>query len=76
VVAAEIVKKTSLPIDQALAEHAKEAVSGTVSVAFETDSAGIVWRRTKVIDQKVTKPDGQIESRKVTETIERVRSAQ
>jgi hypothetical protein len=70
VVVGEIMRKP-VTIDAALRERAKETVSGTISVAFETDSAGSVRRRTKVTKLNIEGPDGQSESETVTETLER-----
>lgn len=70
VVVGEIMKKP-VSLDAALLERAKEKVSGTISVTFELDSAGNVRRRTKVTKLDITGPDGQAETRTVTETLER-----
>ena len=58
-------------LDAALLERAGEIVSGTVSVAFETDQAGNVRRRTKVTKLDFKKPNGRSETQTVTETLER-----
>ena len=55
----------------ALRERAKESVSGTISVTFDTDSVGNVWRRTKVTKVGITGPDGRYESQTATETVQR-----
>lgn len=66
----EIMKKP-VTLDVALRERAKESVSGTISVTFDTDSVGNVWRRTKVTKVEGKRQDGQFESQTVTETVER-----
>jgi hypothetical protein len=58
-------------LDAALRQRAREIVSGTISVTFETDSAGNVRRRTKVTKLDIKGPDGQSETETVTETLER-----
>jgi len=70
VVAGEIMKRP-VTLDAALRERTKEAVSGTISVEFETDSAGNVRRRTKVTKLDIKEPDGRSESDTVTETLAR-----
>jgi hypothetical protein len=62
---------TPVTLDTALRERAREIVSGTISVAFETDSAGTVRRRTKVAKVDTKEPDGGTETETVTETLER-----
>ena len=58
-------------LDAALRERAKESVSGTISVTFDTDSAGNVRWRTKVTKVETKGPDGRSERQTVTETVER-----
>lgn len=58
-------------LDEALQKRAKESVSGTISVTFDTDVAGNVRRRTKVSKVETKGPEGRTESRTVTETVER-----
>jgi hypothetical protein len=70
VVVGEIMNKP-VTLDAALRERARETVSGTISVAFETDSAGNVRRRTKVTKLDIEGPDGRSETETVTETLER-----
>jgi hypothetical protein len=70
VVVGEIMSKPTT-LDAALRERAKETVSGTISVTFDTDSSGNVWRRTRVIKLKTEKPDGYSETESITETVER-----
>ena len=66
----EIMNKPTT-LDAALRQRARETVSGTISVAFETDSDGNVRRRTKVTKLEIKGPDGQPETETVTETLER-----
>jgi hypothetical protein len=70
VVVGEIMKKP-VSLEAALHERAGEIVSGTISVAFETDPAGYVRRRTKVTKLDIKRPDGRSETQTVTETLER-----
>ena len=66
----EIMQKPVM-LDMALRERAKESVSGTISVTFDTDSSGNVRSRTKVTKVETKGPDGRSESQTVTETVER-----
>lgn len=66
----EIMQKP-VTLDTTLRERAKESVSGTISVTFNTDSAGNVQRRTKVTKLETNQPDGLFESQTITETVER-----
>ena len=70
VVVGEIMNKP-VSLDAALRERAREIVSGTISVAFETDPAGNVRRRTKVTKLDIKGPGGRSETETVTETLER-----
>ncbi len=70
VVVGEIMKKP-VTLDAALRERERETVSGTISVAFETDSAGNVHHRTRVTKLDIKGPDGSSETETVTETLER-----
>jgi hypothetical protein len=70
VVVGEIVKKP-VSLDEALRKRAREIISGTISVAFETDSAGNVRSRTKVTKLDITEPDRTSETQTITETLER-----
>jgi hypothetical protein len=64
---------TNKPVrfDAALNSHAKDVVSGTISVTFDADAQGKVWRRTKITRLQITGPDGKTNSKMVTETLER-----
>jgi hypothetical protein len=69
VVVGEIMKKP-VSLEAALHQRAGEIVSGTISVAFETDPTGYVRRRTKVTKLDIKRPDGRSETQTVTETLE------
>jgi hypothetical protein len=66
----EIMQKP-VTIDAALRERAKESVSGTITVTFDTDNRGNARRRTKVTKVEIKGPDGRYESQTATETVER-----
>lgn len=66
----EILNKP-LTLDAALQARAKEKISGTISIVFETDQHGNVLRRTKVTNLKITKADGSSETDSTTQTLER-----
>ena len=70
VVVGEIMKKP-VTLDAALHRRATEIISGTISIAFETDSVGHVRRRTKLTKLDIKGPDGASETETVTETLER-----
>ena len=71
VVIGEIMQKP-VTLEAALRERANEAVTGTISVTFETDPAGNTRSRTKVTQVQTTGPYGQTENRTATETVERL----
>jgi hypothetical protein len=58
-------------LDAALREREKATVSGTISVTFETNSAGSVRRRTKVTKLDTKGPGGRSETETITEILER-----
>lgn len=66
----EIMQKP-VTLEAALRERAKEQVSGTISVTFETDTAGNIRKRTKVTKLEIKLADGTSESQTVAETVER-----
>ncbi|HEY2837112.1 MAG TPA: hypothetical protein VGI89_11135, partial [Rhizomicrobium sp.] len=70
IVIGEIMHKP-VTLDEALRERAKETTSGTISVTFETNSAGNVRRKTKVTRLDIKGADGLSETETVTETLER-----
>ena len=72
VVVGEIMQKP-VSLEAALHERAGEVVSGTISVALETDPAGNVRRRTKVTKVDTKCSDGHSETQTITETLERRR---
>lgn len=71
-VVGEIMQKP-VALEAALRKRAKESIPGTISVTFDTDPAGHVWRRTKVTKLVTRGSDGQSESETATETVERSR---
>jgi hypothetical protein len=68
----EIMKKP-VKLEAALAARAKEAVTGAINITFDMSPSGEIRRRTKVTKVEVRQPDGLIETRTVTETLERRR---
>lgn len=72
VVVGEITQKP-VTLDAAIRERAKESISGTISVTFNTDSAGNVLRRTKVTKLETKLPTGKTQRDTATEIIERRR---
>lgn len=58
-------------LDDALRARSREAVSGTITVSFETDPAGVVRQRSRVTKLEITRADGVVENRTVTETVKR-----
>ena len=72
VVVGEIMQKP-VSLEAALHQRAGEIVSGTISVAIETDPAGNVRRRRKVTKLDTKSSDGHTETQTITETLERRR---
>jgi hypothetical protein len=70
VVTGEILRRP-VTLDAALHARSNEIVSGTISVAFDTDSAGNVRRRTRVTRLEIKEPDGQSETQTISETLVR-----
>ena len=70
VVVGEIMREP-VTLEEALRKHAKEDVSGTISVTLYADATGNVRRRLKVEKIETKTPDGTVETRTVTETLER-----
>ena len=58
-------------LDEAIGGRAREKISGTILVTFETDPAGNVRRRTKVTRLNITGADGRSGTESVTETLSR-----
>ncbi|HEY7808490.1 MAG TPA: hypothetical protein VIC34_14940 [Croceibacterium sp.] len=54
----------------AIKTHASERISGTITIDFEANSAGEIWRRTRLTKIEIRRPDGQTESQRSTETLE------
>jgi hypothetical protein len=70
VVVGEIMRKP-VTLEAALQVRAREEISGIISVTLETDSAGNVWRRTKVTKLQIEDKDGHTETDTITESVER-----
>lgn len=70
VVVGEIMHKP-VTFDAAFQRRAKDVVSGTIAVEFETDSAGEPFRRSRIKKIDVKGSDGQSETETVTEILER-----
>lgn len=60
-----------ITLEEALREHQKEKISGTISITFEADSQGSTLKRIKVTQLQIESPDGQTQSRTLKETTER-----
>ena len=69
VAAAEIGGKP-VTLDAALQARAADSIAGTVKVTFDTDAAGVVRRRTRMSEIRITAPDGRWETAKTDETTE------
>jgi hypothetical protein len=70
VVTAEIMRNPTT-FEAAFQARAAERISGTIDITFETDPSGRVRRRTKVMKLNVKGVDGRLETRTVTESLER-----
>lgn len=73
-VVGEIMHKP-VTLDSARRERAKEVISGTITITFETGEDGQVRRRTKVMKVQTKFPDGHLETETMTQTLERRRVA-
>lgn len=60
-----------LSLEEALSTHASEQITGTITITFEADTAGDIQRRTKVAKVEIRTSDGVVETRRLTETVER-----
>jgi hypothetical protein len=69
VVAAEIMRRP-MTLEAALRARSAEDVSGTIAVTFEVDARGHVGRQTKVTTVNIKGPNGRLETRTVTQTLE------
>jgi hypothetical protein len=67
---AEIMRKP-VTFETALRASSGEDISGTVTVTFEVDAGGHARRQTKVITMNIKGPNGRLETRIVTQTLER-----
>lgn len=70
VVAAEILKKP-LTLDAALRARSAEDISGTIIVTFDTNAAGGIRQRTRLIKLNIKEPSGRLETQTVTEVLQR-----
>lgn len=66
----EISRKPVTP-EAALEKARATKIDGSIAVTFDVDTEGDVRRRTTVTKLTTTKPDGKVESRTTTETIDR-----
>jgi hypothetical protein len=71
---AELMGKNTAP-RAATHDRSADDISGTITIAFDTDSAGQVQRRTTVARVTTRRADGHVEDQTVTETVERRRIA-
>lgn len=58
-------------LEAALEERSAEAISGTITITFETNSAGQVHRRTTQTELQIRTPDDTTEKRTSNEVVER-----
>lgn len=65
------ITRTPVTLEEARRKRAQEQVSGTVSLTFETDSAGAVRRRTAITTLETKRADGTTERETRTEITER-----
>jgi len=70
VVIGEIMQKP-ITLDAAVQARAKESISGTILVTFETDASGLPRRRTTVTELQVKGADGALTKKTITEVLER-----
>ena len=70
VVVGEILREP-ITLEKALANRKKETVSGAIFVTLQSDPAGNVWRRNKVINTEIRNADGQLEANTINETMEK-----
>lgn len=70
VVIGEISRKP-VTLEAALAERAKETVSGMIEVMIDADAAGNMRQLTRVTKLQTKKADGSVETRTATETLQR-----
>jgi len=70
VIVAEI-SGQALTLDAAIQARSAEEISGTITIEFDIDSLGQVWRRTKLTKLQVRSANGKSETQTTTETVER-----
>lgn len=72
-VAVGAITQKPISLEAALRERGKERVSGSLSVTWATDDAGVPTKRTKTIALEIQRPDGTLERQTRTELVERRR---
>lgn len=70
VVVAQIMGETK-SLEDALKEQTDHKISGTISVVIETNSSGLIVKRTKMTTMRVEKPDGKVEETVNSVVVER-----
>lgn len=58
-------------LESALGKRSGQALSGTITVTIDADTAGMPWRRVRVTELRIKTADGVTESETVKETVER-----
>jgi hypothetical protein len=70
VVVGQMMKKP-VTLEAALRERAKESVSGTIAITFDTDCAGNPWRQRRVTKLVTKRADGVTETKTSTAVLEK-----
>lgn len=70
VVVGEVLGKPVL-LEEALAKRSQDRISGTISISFDTDPVGNIWRRIKETRMTTTGPDGETNEEMAKEVVER-----
>lgn len=65
------IRGETLALDAARRARSDEDISGTITVTFDMDAAGLLRQRTKVTRLDIRTPDGRLETRISTEHVER-----
>ncbi|MEO9131187.1 MAG: hypothetical protein ABI240_08265 [Sphingomonas sp.] len=66
-------RQQSLTLEAALRARAAEAISGTITITFETDATGVVQRRTRATTLEIKGPGPRLERQTVKDTMMRRR---
>ena len=69
--AAAEINGQKLTADAVRRAHAGDAISGTITIAFDLDADGHAARRTRVSKVRIKGVDGRVETNTVTEIVER-----